>query len=147
MSLLQDVLRTQTLESLDKQLGAHSDRGPNGRSTPQGDRDEDDDELVNVVSCVFAIIRLLVLTGCRSLSLVLRRNPDRVHALAPVRTRRLVEAEDRALSNLSPLSNRARQTLCGPSPLTSRNASSPNSLSATSLVARACRGGGTRARR
>ncbi|KAI0656765.1 hypothetical protein C8Q70DRAFT_1008470 [Cubamyces menziesii] len=50
MSLLQDVLRTQTLESLDKQLGAHSDRGPNGRSTPQGDRDEDDDELVNVVS-------------------------------------------------------------------------------------------------
>ncbi|KAI8983254.1 hypothetical protein BD414DRAFT_490387 [Trametes punicea] len=50
MSLLQDVLRTQTLESLDKQLGAHSERVLNGRSTPQGDRDESDDELVNVVS-------------------------------------------------------------------------------------------------
>ncbi|KAH9850552.1 hypothetical protein C2E23DRAFT_834381 [Lenzites betulinus] len=47
MSLLQGVLRTQTLESLDKQLGAHS---PSGRTTPQGEQDESDDELVNVVS-------------------------------------------------------------------------------------------------
>ncbi|KAI0638866.1 hypothetical protein C8Q77DRAFT_1162849 [Trametes polyzona] len=50
MSLLQGVLRTQTLESLDKQLGAHFDRNATGRTTPHGDRDEDDDELVNVVS-------------------------------------------------------------------------------------------------
>ncbi|EIW65205.1 uncharacterized protein TRAVEDRAFT_160063 [Trametes versicolor FP-101664 SS1] len=49
MSLLQGVLRTQTLESLDKQLGAHSESN-NGRTHPNGDRDEDDDELVNVVS-------------------------------------------------------------------------------------------------
>ncbi|KAI0358827.1 hypothetical protein OH77DRAFT_1420311 [Trametes cingulata] len=46
MSLLQDVLRTQTLESLDKQLGAHT----SGRTTPHGEREDDDDELVNVVS-------------------------------------------------------------------------------------------------
>lgn len=38
MSLLQDVLRTQTLDSLDKTLSS-------GRNTP-----DDDDELVNVVS-------------------------------------------------------------------------------------------------
>ncbi|KAI0668629.1 hypothetical protein C8Q78DRAFT_1045233 [Trametes maxima] len=50
MSLLQDVLRTQTLESLDKQLGAHTERLPSGRTTPHGDREEDDEELVNVVS-------------------------------------------------------------------------------------------------
>lgn len=38
MSLLQDVLRTQTLDSLDKALGS-------GRNSP----DDDDDEYVNVV--------------------------------------------------------------------------------------------------
>ncbi|KZT08993.1 uncharacterized protein LAESUDRAFT_569002 [Laetiporus sulphureus 93-53] len=42
MSLLQGVLRTQTLDSLDKQLQGE-------RSTPQNDRDSDD-ELVGVVS-------------------------------------------------------------------------------------------------
>ncbi|OBZ79332.1 hypothetical protein A0H81_00197 [Grifola frondosa] len=51
MSLLQDVLRTQTLDSLDKKLGSAADRPPNGRTTPHGtDRDDDEDELVNVVS-------------------------------------------------------------------------------------------------
>ncbi|KAI0932922.1 hypothetical protein AcW1_000104 [Taiwanofungus camphoratus] len=52
MSLLQDVLRTQTLDSLDRQLVSASDRefrSPSGRSTPQADRDSDD-ELVGVVS-------------------------------------------------------------------------------------------------
>ena len=39
MSLLQDVLRTQTLDSLDKTLA-------NGRVSP-----DDDEELVGVVSC------------------------------------------------------------------------------------------------
>ncbi|KAI0761186.1 hypothetical protein BD413DRAFT_249194 [Trametes elegans] len=47
MSLLQGVLRTQTLESLDKQL---ADKPISGRITPHGDRDDSDDELVNVVS-------------------------------------------------------------------------------------------------
>ena len=41
MSLLQDVLRTQTLDSLDKALAS-------GRNSP-----DDDDELVNVVSTHF----------------------------------------------------------------------------------------------
>ena len=41
MSLLQDLLRTQTLDSLDKALSS-------GRTTP-----DDDEELINVVSIVF----------------------------------------------------------------------------------------------
>ena len=41
MSLLQDVLRTQTLESLDRALAS-------GRNSP-----DDDDELINVVSITF----------------------------------------------------------------------------------------------
>ena len=41
MSLLQDLLRTQTLDSLDKALSS-------GRTTP-----DDDDELINVVSILF----------------------------------------------------------------------------------------------
>lgn len=46
MSLLQDVLRTQTLDSLDKKLGhASLNNQINGH-----DREDDDDELINVVS-------------------------------------------------------------------------------------------------
>ncbi|PCH33081.1 hypothetical protein WOLCODRAFT_21720 [Wolfiporia cocos MD-104 SS10] len=45
MSLLQDVLRTQTLDSLDKQLGSVA--GHSGRATPNHDSD---DELVGVFS-------------------------------------------------------------------------------------------------
>ena len=49
MSLLQDVLRTQTLDSLDKKLGLAN--GINDRlSALHLDREEDEDELVNVVS-------------------------------------------------------------------------------------------------
>ncbi|KAH9949490.1 hypothetical protein B0H21DRAFT_728237 [Amylocystis lapponica] len=48
MSLLQGVLRTQTLDSLDRQLGFAPDRSPSGRSTPQAD--DSDEEFVNVVS-------------------------------------------------------------------------------------------------
>lgn len=55
MSLLQDVLRTQTLDSLDRQLGLAADRDPrhsrSGRNTPQNDKDDSEDELVNVVRC------------------------------------------------------------------------------------------------
>jgi len=49
MSLLQDVLRTQTLDSLDRKLGSAS---LISRSSPthQNDREEDEDELINVVS-------------------------------------------------------------------------------------------------
>ncbi|KAL6300981.1 hypothetical protein BKA93DRAFT_799455 [Sparassis latifolia] len=50
MSLLQDVLRTQTLDSLDKQLGVAADHVQNGRTTPNQEREDSDDELVNVVS-------------------------------------------------------------------------------------------------
>ncbi|KAI0791710.1 hypothetical protein C8Q75DRAFT_755598 [Abortiporus biennis] len=46
MSLLQDVLRTQTLDSLDKKLGSVSNRA----SPHTLDREEDEDELINVVS-------------------------------------------------------------------------------------------------
>lgn len=52
MSLLQDVLRTQTLDSLDRKLGMAVDRNNvsrSGRSTPQHDKDDSDDELINVV--------------------------------------------------------------------------------------------------
>ena len=45
MSLLQDLLRTQTLDSLDKALSS-------GRTTP-----DDDDELINVVSILFYSLR------------------------------------------------------------------------------------------
>lgn len=51
MSLLQDVLRTQTLDSLDKKLG--STNTINDRLSAlhlDRDREEDEDELVNVVS-------------------------------------------------------------------------------------------------
>ena len=43
MSLLQDVLRTQTLDSLDKKLGFAS-------LNHNHDREDDEDELINVVS-------------------------------------------------------------------------------------------------
>ncbi len=43
MSLLQDVLRTQTIESLDKALAS-------GRNSP-----DDDEELVNVVSALLCL--------------------------------------------------------------------------------------------
>lgn len=46
MSLLQDVLRTQTLDSLDKKLGSVSIGDRPGHSH----QEEDEDELVNVVS-------------------------------------------------------------------------------------------------
>lgn len=45
MSLLQDLLRTQTLDSLDKALSS-------GRTTP-----DDDEELINVVSILFLCIQ------------------------------------------------------------------------------------------
>lgn len=57
MSLLQDVLRSHTTDSLDKQL-------PNDsifhRTPPNPDKDDSDDELVNVV----CIAPLFVLSSC-----------------------------------------------------------------------------------
>lgn len=51
MSLLQDVLRTQTLDALDKKLGSANTINDRLSSLHlDRDRDDDDDELVNVVS-------------------------------------------------------------------------------------------------
>lgn len=50
MSLLQDVLRTQTLDSLDKKLGSADVNDRLSSLHLERDRDDDEDELVNVVS-------------------------------------------------------------------------------------------------
>ncbi|KAH8101502.1 hypothetical protein BXZ70DRAFT_891444 [Cristinia sonorae] len=51
MSLLQDVLRTQTLDSLDKKLGSANTINERLSSLHiDRDRDDDEDELINVVS-------------------------------------------------------------------------------------------------
>jgi hypothetical protein len=57
MSLLQDVLRSHTTDNLDKQL---SNASISQRTPPNPDKDDSDDELVNVV----CIAPLLVLSCC-----------------------------------------------------------------------------------